>query len=53
MINMLGQSLFSQDFNHEGGLISLDWETADLPAGMYQAVVEWQGQSYTRRFIRQ
>lgn len=53
LINMLGQSLFIKDFNHEGGLISLDWETADLPAGMYQAVVEWQGQSYTRRFIRQ
>jgi hypothetical protein len=53
VINMLGQSLFSQDFNHEGGAVSLDWETADLPAGMYNVVVEWQGQSYTRRFIRQ
>jgi hypothetical protein len=50
--NMLGQPVISQDFDHEGGLVRLDWETAQLAAGMYNAVVEWKGQSYTRRFVR-
>jgi hypothetical protein len=30
----------------------MEWETAELPSGMYNAVVEWNGQSYTRRFVR-
>ena len=50
--NMLGQPVLAQDFDHQGGLVRLEWETAQLAAGMYNAVVEWQGQSYTRRFVR-
>jgi hypothetical protein len=52
LFNMLGQPVLAQDFDHEGGLVRLDWETSQLPAGMYNAVVEWKGQSYTRRFVR-
>jgi hypothetical protein len=50
--NMLGQPVLAQDFDHQGGLVRLEWETAQLASGMYNAVVEWQGQSYTRRFVR-
>ena len=32
--------------------VRMEWETAELPSGMYNAVVEWNGQSYTRRFVR-
>jgi hypothetical protein len=49
---MLGQPVFSQNFEHSGGLVRLEWETAELPAGLYNAVIEWNGQRYTRRFVR-
>jgi len=49
---LLGQPVLSQSFEHSGGLIRLEWETAELPAGMYNAVIEWNGQNYTRRFVR-
>jgi hypothetical protein len=49
---MLGQPVLSQTFEHNGGLVRMEWETAELPSGMYNAVVEWNGQSYTRRFVR-
>ncbi|MFZ9526977.1 MAG: T9SS type A sorting domain-containing protein, partial [Schleiferiaceae bacterium] len=49
---MLGQPVFSQNFEHSGGLVRMEWETAELPAGLYNAVIEWNGQSYTRRFVR-
>jgi hypothetical protein len=52
VFTLLGQPVLSQSFEHTGGLIRLEWETAQLPSGLYHAVIEWNGQSYTRRFVR-